>query len=169
MDSEYLAPDRAAWELEDPEGNPWVIQFAIDGIRSDALPAGEIVDFRVQPLIDEHGMPHGWAVIERDGAAVVAYALDLLPSLAGIPDFAIETGDAPCPAHESLYCGEERSVHVTAGGETATVPVRESREIGGITVYNSYFSDNRECGSVEPERRPQRRPLEFELGLYSAP
>lgn len=153
-----------AWEFEDAVGDRLVVQFFIEGVTPDVLQPGDIVNLRVRAHYFIHAYPAGAVWLENDGVPIGVF-FNLLPEFEAVPDFAIESDHAMCADQEGTYCGVARAMRVTANGESGVVPFAASALVGGLTVFNATYLDNRDCAEVGDWQvyRPQ-----FEMALYAA-
>lgn len=163
----YATAPFVAWQFEDALGDRFVVQFAIEGATPDTLQPGDVVDFNARTLHEIDRGPQGGVWLERSGAPVIGFFLHSLPGgFQAVPDLAIETDHAMCPKEEGTYCHVARAIRVTANGESGVVPVAESAVVGGLTVFNAYYFDNRDCEAVDPGNYNYYA-LNSELGLYA--
>ena len=156
----YATAPFVAWEFEDAEGDPIIVQFAVEGATTDLVSPGDVVDFRVSGYLDQHGAPHAGASLERAGVPVIGFSLDGVPEFAEF-SLAIEPAHAMCTEQEGAYCSVARAIHVTAEEESELIPVAESRTVGGLTIFNAHYFDNRDC---DPQARPDKP--DSEIGFY---
>jgi hypothetical protein len=155
-----------AWELEDASGDPFIVQFAIEGATPDVLQRGDIVDFNARTINETDRGALGAVWLERSGAPVIGFFLHSLPTFEAVPDFGIETDHAMCADEEGTYCHVARAIRVTANGEADVVPVAESKVVGGLAVFNAYYFDNRDCEQLQPGNYNYHAPSS-ELGVYA--
>jgi hypothetical protein len=159
----YATAPFVAWEFEDAEGEPIVVQFAVEGAPADLVSAGDVVDFLVSGYLDQHGSPHAGALLERAGVPVIGFHLDLPAAFGEHYGLVIEPAHAMCAEQEGAYCSVARAIHVAAKEESELIPVAESRTVGGLTVFNAHYFDNRDC---DPQGRPEKP--DSEIGFFSS-
>ena len=156
-----------AWEFEDSVGDRLVVQFAVPGLMPDAVRAGDVVDFNATTSFGIHSGAAGAVWLESAGAPVVGFFLHWMREFQDVPDLAIESDHAMCADEEGTYCWVARAMRVRANGELGVVPVGQSGIIGGLTIFNASYFDNRDCESEAPGESQVYRP-HFEMGLYTA-
>jgi hypothetical protein len=155
-----------AWEFEDALGDAFVVQFAIEGVPPDAMRPGDIVDFNARTIHEIDRGAQGGVWLESSETPLVGFFLHSLPQFEAIPDFAIEADHAMCAEEEGTYCHVARAIRVTANGESGVIPIAESAVVGGLSVFNAYFADNRDCEQVDPGNY-NHYAVTSELGLYA--
>jgi hypothetical protein len=152
-----------AWELEDSEGNRGVAEFAIEGLPSDALSPGDVVDLRELAVWFGDSYWGGYLSIERDGVPVLLLAAHRMPEFEGLPDLEVSGGEEACAGFQG-DCLRPRDLAITVNGESGALRLHESALVGGYVIHNDAYFDNTGCGNAWGAVNPA-----FVVAMYLPP
>jgi hypothetical protein len=132
-----------AFQLENQEGQSWVVQYAIGDTSTLTLPS--VAALRQLGASVGGSAPHqGYLALESNESPLIFLAYSALPQFAAWEPLSLQP---ITPSSADDACGSLRRIEISVGQDKQLLDTDGEAEIGGLVIRNDLYLANMGCGS----------------------